>query len=370
VRTRPAFALATVLVVLLLTESASYLTARWLTRYALFYVPVDTRDYATYLVRRDPELGWVMPSSLGTTELDASGSRLVPSFPDPDASAACGSVFGDSFTYGDGVTSAEAYPNVLAQRLGCRVNNFGMSGYGTDQALLRYRRLADVAGGFVVLGHYSDAIVRNVNQLRDFHTGGRYLLKPRFVLEEGKLRLVPLPTLGADEFAHLPDDADRLLPYDWFRPGGPAGIVTLRFPYTWSILQLLVQYRVRAALQGVPPYAAFYDPAHPSGAFDLTVAILDTFAREAQQHGQRPLILVIPDIADLRMLRAGRPLPYAPLVAALGRHGIEVVDGGLELDRTVGERDPCVVYIACRRGHLTPEGQRALGDALAERLHH
>ena len=367
-RTRPAFALAAALVALLLMESASYLGARWLTRYTLFYLPADTSDYAAYLAKRDPELGWVVPALRGATELDARGSRIVPSFPDPDASPACGSAFGDSFTYGEEVTPDEAYPNQLARQLGCRVNNFGMGGYGTDQALLRYRRLADVAGRFVVLGHYSEDIVRNVSQLRDFHAGGRYGLKPRFVLEDGELRLIPLPALDAYAFANLTDDADRLLPDDWFRPGGPAGIVTLRFPYTWSLLRVFGQYRVRAALHGVPSYAPFYDRAHPSGAFDLTVAILAAFAREAEQHGQRPLVLLIPDIADLQTARAGCPLPYAPLVAALGRRGIAVVDGGVALARNLGEHDPCVVYTACSRGHLTAEGQRTLADALAERL--
>jgi GDSL-like lipase/acylhydrolase family protein len=273
-RKHAAFALVTALVSLLLLEGMSYLGANLLTRYTLFYVPTDTADYATYLAERDPELGWVMPAKAGRSELDARGSRVVPSFPDPDASPACGSAFGDSFTYGEGVAPAEAYPNLLAQELGCRVNNFGMGGYGTDQALLRYRRLADAAGRFVVLGHYAEDIVRNVNQLRDLNAGGRYGLKPRFVLEDGKLRLVPLPILDADAFARIADDARRLLPYEYFRPGGAAGIVPLRFPYTWRLLKVVWQYRVQAALHGVPSYEPFYDRGHPSGALDLTVAIL------------------------------------------------------------------------------------------------
>ena len=79
-------------------------------------------------------------------------------------------------------------------------------------------------------------------------------------------------------------------------------------------------------------------------------------------------MLLIPDIADLRMRRAGRAFPYAPLVADLRDRGIEVVDGGVALDGAVGTRDPCAVYTACSRGHLTAEGQRALAGALADQL--
>jgi hypothetical protein len=118
----------------------------------------------------------------------------------------------------------------------------------------------------------------------------------------------------------------------------------------------------------VPSYEPFYDRGHPSGALDLTVAILAAFAHEAEAHGQRPLVLVIPDLADLRTLRAGGAFPYTPLVDELRQRGIEVVDGGVALDRAVGDRDPCVVYTACSRGHLNAEGQMALASALVARL--
>ena len=67
------------------------------------------------------------------------------------------------------VAAEDSYPNLLARELGCRVNNFGVGGYGTDQAFLRYRQLAEDSPRFVVLGHYSEDIVRNVNQLRDLN---------------------------------------------------------------------------------------------------------------------------------------------------------------------------------------------------------
>jgi hypothetical protein len=312
-------------------------------------------------------LGWSRTATGDRDEIDAVGSRIVPAFPDPSLPA-CVSAFGDSFTFGSDVAAEASYPNLLARELGCRVNNFGVGGYGTDQAFLRYRHLADDSPPFVILGHYSEDIVRNVNQLRDLNASGRFFLKPRFVLERGELRLVPLPDLDVDDFARIATDAEQLLPHEFFRPGGDAGIVVRRFPYSSSLVRVAGQYRVRAVLRGVPSYAPFYDAHHPSGALAVTIAILDAFVREACARGQRPIVLLIPDISDLGARRAGNPVHYAPLTGALAARGIEALDAAPELDRVAGARGPCAVYTACSRGHLSEEGNSVLARLVAARV--
>ena len=146
-------------------------------------------------------LGWPSPLKYGRVELDASGSRRIPAFPEPGG--ACVSVYGDSFTYGDGVSAEHSWANVLSKRLGCRVANYGMSGYGTDQALLRFETNAEDEAPVVVLGHLSLNVMRNVNRLRGLlYPQTRYGLKPRFILDENaELELLPLPELTAEEFA-------------------------------------------------------------------------------------------------------------------------------------------------------------------------
>ncbi len=364
-----ALALATLCLVLVVLEAGSYLAARFLDRYALFYEPRGTEGYEKYLRVRDPLLGWSQGTEPGASELDTRGARIVPSFPDPSASQSCVAVFGDSFTYGAEVSATDSYANRLALALDCRVSNFGVPGYGTDQALLRYRALSDEHADFVVLGHYPEDIVRNVNQFRDLHSQSEFGLKPRFLLEaDGTLRLVPLPTMTADEFSRIPDEHERILPYEFFRPGGDAGIVTLRFPYTWSLLSVLGQYRVQAALGGYPSYAPFYDANHPSGALELTIAILTTFAGEARARGEAPLVLLIPDVVDLEALRHGASLPYAPLERALRDRGVAVLDAGVGFVAALGEREACVLYTACSRGHLNAEGSSVLARSVAARL--
>lgn len=358
--------LAIAVVVAPTLELGSYLALRWLAHLALVWIPASVDGYDAYRARRDPDLGWEMPLHFDPHERDVRGARIAPG--EPTDAPACGAAYGDSFTWGEEVAAADAYPSALGRALGCRVANMGVGGYGTDQALLRYRRHADLPARFVVLGHYSEDIVRNVNQLRDLHSGGRYGLKPRFVLRDGALDLVPLPDLDAAAFARIADDAATLLPHEFFRPGGDAGIVALRFPFTLQLLRVPAQYRVRAWRHGVPSYEPFYAPDHPSGALDLTLAILVAFDREVRARGQRPIVVSIPDVADLWALRDGRPLPYAPLATALRARGIEPVEGAPELFARLAGRDPCALYTQCGRGHLTAEGNAILADAIARRL--
>jgi hypothetical protein len=212
----------------------------------------------------------------------------------------------------------------------------------------------------VILGHYSDNALRNVNQHRGFLANQPVGLKPRFMLEESGLRLVALPELTEDEHRALPWRGRELLPFDYFAPGAGAGVESLQAPFTLAVLRAAGHYRLRARLAGRPSYAEFYDPGHPSQALQVTEAIVTAFAAEAERRGQRALVLLIPDEKDLRLMRAGRPLPYAELERRLRARGIRVPDVAGAMVRALGERDACALYTRCAAGHFTVEGYRLL----------
>ena len=48
-------------------------------------------------------------------------------------------MYGDSYTAGDNVSNNQRYSDLLAQKTGAEVFNFGLSGSGTDQHLLIHR---------------------------------------------------------------------------------------------------------------------------------------------------------------------------------------------------------------------------------------
>lgn len=108
----------------------------------------------------DRELGWVPDPR--HSEVNRFGARRHgrDTGGDPE-----GVAFGDSFVYGDEVSADQTFPFYLSEKLDATVRNFGVSGFGPDQAVLRLER--ELANGLdapvVVLGMPSENIARVVN---------------------------------------------------------------------------------------------------------------------------------------------------------------------------------------------------------------
>jgi hypothetical protein len=357
-----------VLAVLLFIEVAAYMAAKVLLSVGLMAGKPDISGYAEYLEARDPVLGWPSPKAFGQGEFDASGSRIVPAFPDPDADT-CVALFGDSFTWGDEVSAADAYGNVLAGKLGCRVANYGVGGYGTDQSVIRYAEVIETNAPIVVLGHFSDNILRNVNSLRDFLAGGRFGFKPQYTFGAEGLERQPLPLLKAEQYSRVAFDAPELLPFEYFAPGTAGGPGIMRFPYSFAVFGALSHYRLSAVLAGIrPTYRPFYDRNHPSGALMITAAVIRHAAAVARHRQQRFFLLLIPDVHDLKAMQSGRSASYQPLQALIGEQGIAVIDSGDYIVKTIAARDPCQIFLQCGSSHFTPEGYSLLADAVHDRL--
>lgn len=356
-----------VVLLLVLAEGLSYVVGKILAQRRFIYDPPSMEGYPEYLRDRDPVLGWPAPKWIGVGRFDASGSRVVPRFPD-SATPNCGVAYGDSFTWGGDVESEHAYGNVLSGLLGCRVGNFGVEGYGTDQAYLRYQNSRPDGSRFAILGHYVDDVVRNINQERGYLTNQLFGLKPRFILDaQGKLELVPLPELSIEEYQRLPTDGARLLPHEYFVPGGPSGVQVLRFPYSISLLRLSTHFRLRAKLAGRISYSEFYEPGHPSRALDVTAKIILAFVAEARARGQIPLVLLIPDHKAMLWLREHGQTPYVELERRLQAAGLVLPDVAAQLQAGLAGADPCSIYAPCG-GHFNPEGYARLAGIAHEGL--
>lgn len=157
----------------------------------LFYersVVASPEQIAGYFRARDPVLGWTANDAA-----DASGARPSPAFPAPGN--ACVSVYGDSFAWSTGASSdATAWPNILARMLGCRVSNYGVWGYGIDQAYLRFLQNAQDEAPVVILVIFPHDVLRNLTGNFGFLSpeSGMLTLKPAFRLDAaGELELIP-----------------------------------------------------------------------------------------------------------------------------------------------------------------------------------
>ncbi|MCA9513033.1 MAG: hypothetical protein KC560_20145, partial [Myxococcales bacterium] len=355
------FALAVLCVVALLVEGMSYATGRVLERRGVLYRPAALADYAGYLAARDPVLGWPPP---GDPSLGADGAR-----PEPGDGAAppCGAAYGDSFTYGAAVGPADTWPARLSAHLGCRVANFGVSGYGSDQALLRFRGRATGGERFAVLAHLTENAMRNVNQFRGLlYAGSPFGFKPRFeVGQTGGLSLVPLPAIPVARYGEFVAAPERFLDHEYFAPGGPSGLAKLEPPYSIAILRAFRHFHVRAALRSEPWYLAFYDRDHPSNALRVTTAILRAFAEEAEARGVAGVPAILPTELDLEYFAASGRWTHRPLVDALAAEGVDVLDVAPAFAERLGSRPAGELFAGA---HPTAEANEWIAEIVAREL--
>jgi len=364
------FILTIVVITVLALEGISYFGERYLASRGVIYRPANfDKNADSHRLKPDPRLGWPSPELFGEGEYDHSGSRLIPAFPNPDQKA-CVSTYGDSYTWGHEVGSEAAWSNVLSQLLNCRVANFGVGGYGTDQAYLRFKYNNRDNAKIVILGYFSENLVRNVTQfLRFLYATDVYALKPRFVLENGSLKLIPLPQLSPDDYRAMTQDPGKFLLHDYLLPGGRAVPSQAGFPYTLSLLRAFGNYRVQAVLQGKSFWTDFYRAGHPSHALEITTLIMKSFYRDAQLSGKIPIIIVaFPWVLDLRDHQKNHTWVFQPLIDNLHASGIDVLNIADGLADYLGSRNPCELFTTCDRGHYTAQGNAVVAKLIAEYL--
>lgn len=321
-------------------------------------------DFSRTYLAFDHELGWVVGpdrhSANGLYRSTPHGARLDPARPasaPPEPSWALS--FGDSFTHGDDVPGDATWQHFLADQLGRSVVNFGVPGYGVDQALLRFGRLrGEWPSRVVLIGFMADNIARHLNHYRPFMAPHEqvFFAKPRFVLREDQLELRPQPFASLETYWSASAEAtlreagreDR-----FFRPDR----------YEGHLLDAIRTVRVvRSVLSlrhaGGEEWRALY--ADPE-AVELTARVLLRFADDVKRDNRVPVVLFFPDRSVWRDARAGRPALAKALLERLRQAGLVVLDltGPLE-QRLAGDPQP--------ERHFLPHYSRELNEAVARFL--
>lgn len=184
---------------------------------------------ARQLFAHDPDIGYRFVPGLRTRVEHEAGGYLVRAneagfrsdrefTPSKEPGTSRILLFGDSFTAGDGVSNPKRYSDQMELLLpGVEVFNFGLSGSGTDQQLLTFRKFApSIEHDLVVVGVLVENIRRIVARYRIYRSPDgveRAYVKPYFTLDDGDqlvLHNVPVPrdarelsSLGPEERAHL-----------------------------------------------------------------------------------------------------------------------------------------------------------------------
>ena len=364
----------TAILVFTIIEGCSYLFCKYLQSKGAIYQANLANDILLYLNRRDPTLGWPEPISYSESndEIDAIGSRITPAFPDPHEFPSCISLYGDSFTWSSEVDHEHAWGNLLSKMVNCRVSNFGMGGYGTDQAYLRFKSNTKDTARIVILAHLSENILRNTNQFRGFLSpSSMYGYKPRFILDpENKLQLIPLPNFSSqEEYESLMSRSNNLLSYDFFKPNGPSGSQYMEFPFLMTAIQSVKYFRIEARIKGELSYGSFYNSDHPAKGLQVSTEIIKHFYGDALASEKFPIILIFPTLKDLNYFHKKKVWAYENLVNELKKNGIEVLDVGKSLIEFLGSRDPKEIF-STHTPHPNNEGNQLIAkivyDYLAE----
>ncbi len=366
-----------VLFLFALMELVSYACGLFLqSKYHMYAIPVvqqqDTtvKSYADYLRVRDPRLGWPFPVNFGGSVYDTSGARNSPAFPDPKKFTNSVATFGDSFDYGAEVDDEHAWGNQLALDMGSRVGNFGVSGYGTDQAYLRFLTMDKEAAPVVVLTHVSEDIVRLLTRDWDLITQkGYYGLKPRFVLDEQEALLeIPPPNLTEQEYFHSIGIELPIVPmrYENFQPGGAVGATRLTFPFSIAMLRNLNFYEMRAMFARRPDYAEFYQKGHPLQGLEITAKVIESFQAEAKKRGKSPLVVLLANRHDIKYFHNHGVWTYANLMDELDRAKVDYVNFGPTLLKHIGDHE--ILSFFAPIGHYNEDVNKLLADTVHEAL--
>jgi hypothetical protein len=282
----------------------------------------------------NPRLGWDNPYPDG----------IRPPYNIVDG--ACGAAFGDSFTHGDEVSDSEAWPRLLSDLLGCEIFNYGVGGYGQDQALSKYE-MVEPNNKYVFIGINQEMMRRNFAASNRFYGGEKNSFpKPYYVLEDGKLTLISPPGALQADLIKKHHDQDRY--YTLF---------DIHFPYFISLAKVIFN-RIDASsfrLNRIMPREIAWTLDE---SVEKSRKILDIFVANIRRDGMIPVVILFPDPHHVH----NDQKPYKPYMDSLRRDDPElcIVDP-FESLRVFHEKQG---MLNAPYGHFNGVGNAAIASAV------
>jgi uncharacterized protein YutD len=294
----------------------------------------------------DSELGWSRKPNTskyekgkyGVTQysINQYGQRANPHHEHLQVNIA---TFGDSFTFGRQVNDNETFQWHLSEKLQSNVLNYGVGNYGLDQALLRAKREVPTQPcQIVILGAVPSTIVRILSVWKHYNEYGNTLaFKPRFIVEDRKLRLIPNLINSREKFTFYRSYLHVINKFDYFYQTKFLKEI-LQFPYLYSfftnfkrhisLLNLIIrEWKTSKSENPFPRSLAkimeinltlrkrlFQDKS----VIELMDYLLDDFISYAKQHNFTPILLWMPQKDDILAVHAGEYF-YENLIGQLAK---------------------------------------------------
>jgi carbamoyltransferase len=331
------------------------------------------------IIRHDPDIGHIfVPNVRARIPGESGGYKVVTNrcgfrsnseFGQKRGSRPRILMFGDSYTAGDEVCNEDRFSDRLGNLLGAEVQNYAVSGSGTDQNLLTYEKCArSVVADLVIVCVQIDSFHRiqvGHRPIIDRVTGRTlHVPKPFFEISDGELVLRHVPvSLGTTESVgdqslkkgkkepELQRRAREV--YEWM----PALHKALHSRQLNNITsQVTSQFRRLLDIQPYPDITSSDSPG-----WKLMKAILERFIAKT-----KPLpILIVPIPTKEFYLHGVRPV-YKELFAQLDDpgNGVYVADVSSPLARLPWATRKLLHYeVGC---HFTPLAHKLVSEELAE----
>lgn len=342
-----------------------------------YQLPVKRIESAVAAYRRakvtvivdDPGAGWI-PRSGSSNDLYAyNGAGIRTDSPArlyaqrPESGIIRISLFGDSFTNGVDVPFEGTWGFGLENLLngtGRRVEilNFGVPGYGMDQAFLRWTHLGPAyAPQVVIFGLQIENVKRNVNIIRPLynHVADLPFSKPRFVADRNVLATVNVPALSPEQLVPTLKEIQhwKLATHEAYYDPADYGM------RPWQASRF-ISFAEEVLLRS----SSDRDRATPAEG-ELALQILRAFEKSVSSSGARFIVVHLPRRGDLKARRTTGALPNSELLQQVtaGFEFAETADALLGRAKKVG-----LDALFTASGHYSPIANALVSEVLAAKL--
>lgn len=339
-----------------------------------------------YNTSYDKKIGWVRKPS--TSGVDKGGGKVIPfnidefgsrkSILNPrDAKVV---TIGDSYTFCRQVGDEQTWQNVFAQMSNESMLNYGVGNYGIDQAIMRFENVYIPENAqYAVLGFVPETISRIQSYWKHYlEFGNTFAFKPRYKLEDDKLVLVKQYIDEFEKYFCIKENISWIRSNDKFYQ---SKFLKHRFKFSY-----LISFLRNLKFNSIIFYyllADFFvrDERINDKLFDCVVkfnlidsqklylekdskkllkAILEHFVKICKLKKLKPIILVIPQLHDLR----STPMYHQEFFETL-RIDSEVID----MTKIFSDSNFEELYVDdYYGGHLSVLGNKTVGEILYKRI--
>lgn len=321
------------------------------------------------LFTEDAQLGW-KPRAGAQNDLyayNAAGLRArtpADAVPEQIGNTLRVAIFGDSFAHGSEVPFAESWGARIEDALDrpdrpAQVLNFGVPGYGMDQAYLRWQQEGlRYAPDVVIFGVQVENAGRNLNLLRVLYDSADLpFAKPRFVASGDRLQLVNVPVPPPEEVVRIVRSIDEwpLIEYERYYEREKYRGSLLRHSRLVGVIEGAIAGVSRGQLEG----------ELPEEQRQLALKIINEFARSVEATGAHFVAVHLPRRVDLEHVRANGRMPNLGFIDAIEKSAPVVrIDEALLARAGEGDLGP----LFRPGGHYSPEGYALLAESVVQRL--